>query len=71
MSNGSDLLPHIIEMKESIARMETKLEGVPERVGKLEHAHTDLKARASTAGVISGALFSLVAWAAGHIWSRN
>lgn len=67
----SDLLPHIMEMKESIARMETKLEDLPERVTKLEHAHTDLKARASTAGVISGAFFSLIAWVAGHLWKQN
>ena len=67
----NDLLPHIIEMKQSIARMETKLEDLPERVTKLEHAHTDLKARASTAGIISGAVFSMFAWIVGHLWKPN
>lgn len=67
MTDKPDLLGHIIELKEAMARVEQNTNGLPERVTKLEHAYTAVKAQSKVVAFVASSIGACAAWVFSHI----
>lgn len=67
MTERADLLGHIIEMKEAIARVEENTKGLPARVTALEHGYTAAKAQFKVVAFVASSVGACVAWVFSHI----
>lgn len=70
---SSELLEHIMDLKEKVARIDTRTERMEKtnddhnaRIGVLEHAHTRSTTRMSMAVTLGSIIGGLVSWVVSH-----